>query len=158
MKVAEFQKFILSMGEVMKASGAAGVGKELAELASALDRFKDTTLLGLRDILNKAGEEAGGGSSRGGAGKGKGQPDEAKIQSALGRIQQLQARALDPSLTKADVEAVVKPLEKEMTSDELNELAKRFGLHKKQGSKAKTTEAIIKRIVDQKGAYARGLE
>jgi hypothetical protein len=52
---------------------------------------------------------------------------------------------------------VVKPFEKDLSGDELTELARRFDIHKKQ-SKPKTVEAIINRIAGQKGAYARGQE
>jgi hypothetical protein len=153
-KVAEFQKFLVSMGEVMASSGAAGVGKELKELSAALDHYKDKTLLGLRDVLNKARQEkaTGGGRRPSAAG-----PDEAKIQSALGKLQQLLARALDPALKREAVEAAVKPLANDLTAPELTEVAKRFGLPQKQ-SKPKTVEAIINRIAGQKGAYARAQE
>src|SRR5262245_46355459 len=69
-------------------------------------------------------------------------PDEAKIQAGLVRLQQLQARALDPALTPEAIEAPVRPFEREMSGEELTELAKRFGIHKKQTSKARTVAAI----------------
>jgi hypothetical protein len=157
-KVAELQKFILSMGEVMQASGASSVGKELAELAGALDYYKDKTLLGLRDVLNKGRDNAEGATVGGRRPRTEAKPDEAKIEAALQQLRTLQARALDPALNREAIETVVRPFEKQMSGEELNEVARRFGIAKKQGSKGKTVAAIIERIAGQKGVYARGQE
>src|SRR5262245_6885594 len=98
------------MGEVMQASGASSVGKELAELAGALDHYKDRTLLGLRDVLNRGREDGAGGTAAGGRRpRTEAKPDEAKIEAALQQLRTLQARALDPALNREAVEAAVRP-------------------------------------------------
>ncbi len=156
MKVAELQKLLLSVGEVLQVSGASAVGREMAELAGALEHYKEKTLLGLRDLLVKA-SEAGTAPAATSRRKAGGAPDEAKIQAALSKLQAMLARALDPALTFKVVEGTVKPMEKELSGEEWTETAKRFGLPKKQ-SKPMTTQAIIDRIIGQKGAYVRGQE
>lgn len=156
MKVAELQKFLLSTGEVMLASGAGKVGEELSELAGALEHYKEHTLLGLRDVLNSARE--GGAPAQPRGRRGAAPPDAAKIEAALAQLRQLHSRALDPSLTREAIEGAVRPFEGRMSGAELDELARRFGVNKKQPSKAKTVKAIVDRIAGERGSFDRAHE
>lgn len=98
------------------------------------------------------------GSGKEGTAKPASKPAKSAPGDALTEVNAMMAKALDASQTPEMVRQRVGELVAGMPPAEAKELAKSFGIHVPQTSKAKAAEAIVKRITQQRGVYLRGLE
>ncbi len=76
------------------------------------------------------------------------------VPAAAAKVKDLYERATDPSLSREFIEAEVMALNG-LTKAQLDEVAISVGINQKYPTKAKVLEALIWRIMDRKGSFAR---
>jgi hypothetical protein len=153
MTVSELLKLLVSLGQVLEASGAKSVATELQEVALKMQPFGEYKLKAFAEFLQKAAE-----APRAAPGpKGSAHPvvDGAQqIQTALDTVRRLYHRALEPEITVDFIQAEVGRFAG-LSKPQLDELAKQFEISRKLKTKGDVLKAIAQRIIDRKGARDR---
>ena len=161
MTVAELQKCLRSLGEIITSAGAKSTAVGELELVRAkLDIFREQNLKDFADFLERAEAYWRGGqipmrkpaASRPTAGKAQGAQETAR--NAALRIRDFYARATDPAVTRELVEATVRALNP-LKKNELLDLAVQMEISQKLKTKADILKALERKILDRKGAFLR---
>jgi hypothetical protein len=157
MKVAEFQKFVGSVVPFAKAAGSSE--KAIAELERALqclEPFKEKSLAEFNDFLRRADEFDRTGKLAAPPPKASRTAKAPKltVEAAFQIFSDLYARATDPSLTYADIDAKMKSVEG-LTVSQLKELAAKVSVSVSGKTKKAFVDACVLRIKELKSSHER---
>jgi hypothetical protein len=156
--VADLQKLLANLGEILSDSGAKTVAGDLSSLATGLAPFREMKIKDFTGLLawaeqvrreglpsSKIGEQR---TTRGG------REPQFTVQQAAELFKGLYDRALQPDVTAELVEGEAKKLE-DLTKSELDEVARGVGLHRKFKTKVEIIGTLRKRILERKGMDER---
>lgn len=156
MTVAELLKLLASLSQVLEASGAKQVAKELNGVAEKMEPFGTYTLTAFATFLDQARNPpqpvAGNGAGR------KTQPRSTRqtrlsVEEGLALANSLYARALEADVTIEGIRAEISRLDGMLKAD-LEKVATGFDVLK-GNTKEGTIRAIAQRIIDRKSDYDR---
>lgn len=157
MKVADLQQHLTDLGKLLEASGAKGVGVELAAVGNGLAPYRELTLKGFADFLVRADPARDGGATAPGQRATRGtalkvQPD---VNALAQEAHELHERAAAPTTTEEEIAALMTRLGG-LKKDGLVLVGEKIGL---KGMKAKAKsgilDAIEERIKSRRGATLR---
>ncbi len=163
MNVAELQKFLRSLSEVLQAADEKKVSKELQGLCTNLEPLKEYGLEQFSNLLLKAAgiaqaEPVGKKSTGAKTVKReltypKNDPD--RVSKAKARLEELDDKALDPTFNRDEVKTELIQLGEEFTVPDLKTIAAVVGVVLKKALKPDLVNAIIQAVIERRGAHAR---
>jgi hypothetical protein len=158
MKVAELQHFLANIVPFARAAGASEkVASELDRALQCMDPFKEKTLAEFSEFLRRADEFDRTGKLTAPASSAKARAAKApalSIDDAAKIYTDLYARATEPTLTYADIDAKLKPIEK-LTMPQLKELAGKVGVTVSAKTKKQLLDQLMGRIKELKASFER---
>jgi hypothetical protein len=160
MKVAELQRFFGNIAPFVKAAGASEkVATEFDRAFRCLEPFKEKTLVEFNDFLLRADEFDRTGKLTPPARASNGKPRAQKspglsVEEAVKICQDLYVRATEPSLSYAEIDAKMTPLDK-LTIAQLQEVAAKVGAVVPTKPKKEILGALMRRIKELKASHER---
>ena len=110
MTVAELQMLLSDVGKFLRATGASTSAGELEYFSARLQPFAGVKLKAFADSLQPAAPKVSPSSAPKGVGK-KGKADPLAVEQACQRVLDVYGKAIDPSVTQEQIEAVVRELQ-----------------------------------------------
>ncbi len=153
MTVAELQQHIRSLGVFLASVGSRPAAAELEYLSERLAPFQGQKLKAFADFLTAAECRARGEPPPGRKPAAPRKPVKDPLQ-VTDRVFQAYNRAIDPMMTREEIEAAVTDLDGLKKAD-LEGLARRMEIVQKFGKIADVVKAIRQKIFDRKGMYER---
>lgn len=153
MKVADLQEILAHVGRMLEAAGSRGAAAELTAFRECLEPFREQTAKQFANELRKLTEAV---AAKPKVARRSGKAPAIDVDSMVREVQDLYARAPDPSTTVEQIEETLKRLEL-LTKDALVQVAEGIGLvgMKGKSKKGDIVAAIRQRIVSRKGATQR---
>lgn len=157
MIVADLQKYLHNLAQVLEGAKAATVARELAHVALRLEPFAAHDLKKFADFLDKAAAYERDGVVPSGKSSARAKPaakDPHAAQQAAARLRHLYDHATEANVTREMIEAEVQKAAG-MTKAELEGIAKGLELTQRFKTKADVVKAIRDKILGRKGAFER---
>jgi hypothetical protein len=146
MHVAALQQYVQALAEAVRAAGSKTAADDLQRVATALAPFAGWTIAQWADFLHQAEtyQRTGvlpTGRSRSRAAK---PLDESKLAAAQQALQQLEEQITQPQFSFAQLDSVLRQLDKQLSRDEALALAQRLQL-----VGCRTKKAALEKIAEQ---------